>query len=52
MNTWFMIYTAERVPSRAEQRAIDTQRGELALTLASLLLRRLRTAAEANDKHH
>jgi len=37
MNLGYLTYQAERTPSRAEQRAADAQRGELARTLAGLL---------------
>ena len=37
MNISYMVYQAERIPSRTEQRAIDARRGELARTLGSLL---------------
>ena len=47
MNISYLVYQAERIPSRAEQRAIDAQRGELARTLTSLLRGRRRAAAEA-----
>jgi hypothetical protein len=40
MNIAYLIYQAERTPSAAEQRAIDTHRGELASGLAQLLHRR------------
>jgi len=48
VNISYMIYTAERIPSRAEQRAIDAQRGELARTLAGLLRSRRRAAARSS----
>lgn len=37
MNIGYLIQQAERTPSRAEQRAADIQRGELARALAGLL---------------
>src|SRR5215475_11080050 len=46
MNFGYTVYQAERTLSRAEQRAADTQRGELAAAL-SRLLRRNRKAAPA-----
>ena len=49
MNISYMIYQAERIPSRAEQRAIDAQRGELARTLAGLLRSRRRATDEATS---
>jgi len=48
MNTWYLVYQAERAPSGAEQRQIDIARGELAARLArpwhilAVLLRRTR----------
>jgi hypothetical protein len=39
MNFGYTIYQAERPMSRAEQRAADTQRGELAAALSRLLRR-------------
>jgi hypothetical protein len=47
VNISYMIYQAERIPSRAEQGAIDAQRGELARTLAGLLRSRRRAADAA-----
>jgi hypothetical protein len=46
MSFGYMIYQAERTMSRAEQRAADTRRGELAAAL-SCLLRRNRKAMPA-----
>jgi hypothetical protein len=37
MNLGYLIHQAERTPSRAEQRAADMRRGELASTLSRLL---------------
>jgi hypothetical protein len=37
MNFGYLTYQAEHTPSRAEQRAADAQRGELARTLSGLL---------------
>jgi hypothetical protein len=37
MNIGFLLYQAERTPDRAEQRAVDAQRGELARALSGLL---------------
>jgi hypothetical protein len=37
MNLGYLLYQAERTVYRAEQRAADAQRGELARTLSSLL---------------
>jgi hypothetical protein len=39
MNISYMIYQAERTPSRAEQHTIDADRGELAQAVAGLLRR-------------
>jgi hypothetical protein len=39
MNFGYTLYQAERAMSRAEQRAADTRRGELAAVLARLLRR-------------
>jgi hypothetical protein len=47
MNIGYTIYQAERTMSPAEQRAVDTQRGELAAAL-SRLLRRNRKAGSAS----
>jgi hypothetical protein len=44
MNIAYLIYQAERQPSAAEQRAIDTRRGELASGLAQLMQRRPQAA--------
>ena len=50
MNISYMVYQAERIPSRTEQRAVDAQRGELARTLASLLPRRRRAVARSSSE--
>jgi hypothetical protein len=47
MNIGYMIYTAERTVSLAEQRAADAQRGELARSL-SLLLHRTQPRVKAS----
>jgi hypothetical protein len=47
MNIGYMAYQAERPMSRAEQRAADNQRGELAAAL-SRRLRRKRAASPAS----
>lgn len=39
MNFGYTLYQAERTMSRAEQRAVDTRRGELAAALSRLLRR-------------
>jgi len=39
MNVGYTLYQAERTMSRAEQRAVDTRRGELAAALSCLLRR-------------
>ena len=39
MNFGYTLYQAERTMSRAEQHAVDTQRGELAAALSRLLRR-------------
>ena len=39
MNFGYTMYQAERTMSRAEQRAVDTRRGELAAALSGLLRR-------------
>lgn len=53
MNAGYQIYQAERRPSRAEQRAIDARRGELAAALSRLLRplprRAARQSAAASD---
>ena len=39
MNVGYTLYQAERTMSRAEQRALDIRRGELAAALSRLLRR-------------
>jgi hypothetical protein len=49
MNIAYLIYQAERKPSAAEQRDIDTRRGELASGLAHLMSRRPSAADPARN---
>jgi hypothetical protein len=49
MNNGYLLYQAERTPSRAEQRAADARRGELARSLSQLLHPRRDTAASTAD---
>jgi hypothetical protein len=51
MNIGYMIYTAERTVSVAEQRAADDRRGELARNLSLLLHRvqpRVKTSTDTS----
>jgi hypothetical protein len=50
MNIAYLIYQAERQPSAAEQRDIDTRRGEVASGLAQLIRRRPSTTESARSR--